>query len=379
MVPTMPKRAALSNPDMSDLGVSHRDAAGVAPLVFGGVDTHADTHTVAAVSHLGVMLGHASFPATPGGYRQLHCWLAAHGSVIRVGVEGTGSYGAGLAAALTEGEVELVEVNRPNRATRRTRGKSDPIDAEAAARAALNGVATAVPKAHTGVVEAIRVILVARRGAVQARTAAINTLHHMIITAPRQLRDQLQPLTRRHQITVCSGLRSTDITSPTRATKLALRRLARRINHLTAEISDATKDITALVRGHAPQLLAEVGVGALSAAQLLITAGDNPNRMTSPAGFAALCGTTPIPVSSGKTNRHRLNRGGDRQANCALHTIINSRLRYHPETQAYLAKRSAERKTERDIRRSLKRYLARRLFTLILNPNQAAENLPAAA
>jgi transposase len=294
-------------------------------------------------------------------------------------VEGTGSYGAGLAAALTDRGVELVEVNRPNRALRRARGKSDPIDAEAAARAALNGLATAVPKAHTGVVEAIRVLLVARRGAVQARTAAINTLHHMIITAPMQLRDQLHPLTRRQQIAICTGLRSTDITNPTRATKLALRRLARRINHLTTEINDATHDITTLVHGHAPQLLAAAGVGPLSAAQLLITAGDNPDRMTSPASFAALCGTNPIPISSGKTNRHRLNRGGDRQANSALHTIINSRLRYHPETQAYAAKRTADRKTERDIRRSLKRYLARRLFTLILNPNQAAENIPAAA
>jgi len=128
------------------------------------------------------------------------------------------------------------------------------------------------------------------------------------------------------------------------------------------------------VQTHGPQLLAEVGVGPLSAAQLLITAGDNPDRMTSPAGFAALCGTTPIPASSGKTNRHRLNRGGDRQANCALHTIMLSRLRYHPETQAYAAKRLAQGKTEPDIRRSLKRYIARRLFTLILSPSQTADN-----
>ena len=369
MVPTMPKRIALSNPD----------PAGDPLLVFGGVDTDADTHTVAAISHLGAMLGHESFPATPKGYRQLYCWLAGHGTLMRVGVEGTGSYGAGLAAALTSRGLELVEVNRPSRATRRARGKSDPIDAEAAARAALAGVATAVPKAHTGVVEEIRVIFVARRGAVQARTAAINTLHQMIITAPVQLRDQLQPLTRTQQITACAALRSSDITSPTRATKLALRRLARRIKHLTTEITDATDDITTLVQSHAPQLLTEVGVGPLSAAQLLITAGDNPDRMTSPATFAALCGTTPIPASSGKTNRHRLNRGGDRQANCALHTIVLSRLRHHPETQAHAAKRGAERKTELDIRRSLKRYLARRLFTLILNSSQAAHSTLVAA
>ena len=230
--------------------------------------------------------------------------------MVRVGVEGTGSYGAGLAAALTGRGIELVEVNRPNRATRRARGKSDPIDAEAAARAALAGVATAAPKSHSGLVEGIRVIFVARRGAVQARTAAINTLHQMIITAPMRLRDQLQPLTRRHQITTCARFHAKDLTDPARATRLALRRLARRIDHLTTEIDDAEHDLTELVAELAPQLLAEPGVGPLSAAQLLITAGDNPDRMTSPAGFAALCGTTPIPVSSGKTNRHRLNRGG---------------------------------------------------------------------
>lgn len=366
---TMPKRIALSNPER----------AGDPLLVFGGVDTHADTHTVAAISHLGVLLGYASFPATVQGYRQLHRWLAGHGRLIRVGVEGTGSYGAGLAAALTGRGVELVEVNRPNRATRRARGKSDPIDAEAAARAALAGVATAVPKSHTGVVEAIRVIFVARRGAVQARTAAINTLHQMIITAPLQLRHQLQPLTRRQQIEQCARFHTKDLTDPSRATRLALRRLARRISHLNTEIDGADRDLTELVAELAPQLLAEVGVGPLTAAQLLITAGDNTDRLTSPSGFAALCGTTPIPVSSGKTNRHRLNRGGDRQANCALHTIVLSRLRYHPETQAYAAKRSAQGKPDLDIRRSLKRYLARRLFALILNPNQAADNTPLAA
>jgi transposase len=369
VVITMPKRIASSNPD----------SAGDPPLVFGGVDTHADTHTVAAISHLGAMLGHASFPATPDGYRRLHRWLAGHGPVVRVGVEGTGSYGAGLAAALTARGVELVEVNRPNRATRRARGKSDPIDAEAAARAALAGVATAVPKTHTGAVEAIRVIFVARRGAVQARTAAINTLHQMIITAPMRLREQLQPLTRRAQIATCARFHAKDLTDPARATRLALRRLARRIGHLTSEINEAEHDLTELVAELAPQLLAEPGVGPISTAQLLITAGDNPDRMTSPASFAALCGTTPIPVSSGKTNRHRLNRGGDRQANCALHTIVLNRLRYHPETKAYAAKRSAQGKTDPDIRRSLKRYLARRLFALILNPSQAADNAPLAA
>ena len=373
MVITMPKQIGSSKPGQV------LDAVPGQLLVFGGVDTHADTHTVAAVDERGGLLGDARFPATAAGLDQLHQWLIGHGQLVQVGVEGTGSYGAGLAAYLTARGVNLVEVNRPNRATRRARGKSDPIDAEAAARAALAGVATAVPKAHTGVVEAIRVIFVARRGAVQARTAAINTLHQMIITAPLKLREQLQPLTRRQKIAACARFHAKDLTDPGRATRLALRRLARRIGHLTTEIDDAERDLTALVVDLTPQLLAEPGVGPLSAAQLLITAGDNPDRMTSPAGFAALCGTTPIPVSSGKTNRHRLNRGGDRQANSALHTIVLSRLRYHHQTQAYAAKRRAEGKTQLDIRRSLKRYLARHLFALILNPSEAADHTLLAA
>jgi transposase len=364
---TMPKQIGSSKPGQV------LDAVPGQLLVFGGVDTHADTHTVAAVDERGGLLGDARFPATAAGLDQLHQWLIGHGQLVQVGVEGTGSYGAGLAAYLTARGVNLVEVNRPNRATRRARGKSDPIDAEAAARAALAGVATAVPKAHTGVVEAIRVIFVARRGAVQARTAAINTLHQM------KLREQLQPLTRRQKIAACARFHAKDLTDPGRATRLALRRLARRIGHLTTEIDDAERDLTALVVDLTPQLLAEPGVGPLSAAQLLITAGDNPDRMTSPAGFAALCGTTPIPVSSGKTNRHRLNRGGDRQANSALHTIVLSRLRYHHQTQAYAAKRRAEGKTQLDIRRSLKRYLARHLFALILNPSEAADHTLLAA
>ena len=309
MVTTMPKRSASSNPD----------AARHELLVFGGVDTHADTHTVAAISHLGVMLGHASFPATPQGYRQLDRWLAGHGPVLRVGVEGTGSYGAGLAAALTGRGIELVEVNRPNRATRRARGKSDPIDAEAAARAALAGVATAAPKSHSGLVEAIRVIFVARRGAVQARTAAINTLHQMIITAPMRLRDQLQPLTRRHQITTCARFHAKDLTDPARATRLALRRLRSPMRHHPD-----------------PGLLRQ---------------------------------NQPAPAQP--------RRNGRPTARCT--PSCSAGLRYHPETQAYATNRSAENKTDLDIRRSLKRYLARRLFALILNPNQAANNTLLAA
>lgn len=337
----------------------------VEALVFGGVDTHAATHTVAAVNQQGALLGHARFPATPAGYADLVGWLARLGRIARVAVEGTGSYGAGLADHCRRVEVAVFEVSRPSRRTRRGTGKSDPVDAENAARAALAGADLSVPKTRDGYVESLRVILQTRDGAVQARTAALNTLHQLILTAPAGLRSHLDPLSR----TVCAALRpGPDLDDPTQAVKTALRRLARRITHLEVEIDDANTDLDTLVRRHQPALLAEVGVGPVTAAQLLITAGDNPDRMHSPAAFVALCGTNPIPASSGQTIRYRLNRGGDRQANRALHTIALTRLRSHPETQLYAAKLKARGKTSRDIRRCLKRYLARRLYHLITQP-----------
>jgi transposase len=338
-------------------------------VVFGGVDTHAATHTVAAVSQHGVSLGHATFVAAPAGYRGLVAWLGRLGPIARVAVEGTGSYGAGLAEYCRQAGVEVFEVSRPSRRTRRGLGKSDPVDAENAARAALAGADLSVPKSRDGYVESLRVILQTRHGAVQARTAALNSLHQLILTAPAALRAQLDQLSRTAQVAACARLRpGVDLNDPAQATKTALRRLARRITTLDTEIEEATADLDTLTRHHQPDLLAEVGVGPIAAAQLLITAGDNPDRMRSPAAFVALCGANPIPASSGQTTRHRLNRSGDRQANCALHTIALTRLRCHPETQAYAAKLTARGKTSRDIRRCLKRYLARRLYHLISQP-----------
>jgi transposase len=342
-------------------------------VVFGGVDTHAATHTVAAVSQHGVSLGHATFPADPAGYHNLVGWLDRLGEIARVAVEGTGSYGAGLAECCRRAGVEVFEVSRPSRRTRRGTGKSDPVDAENAARAALAGADLSVPKSRNGYVESLRVIQQTRRGAVQARTAALNTLNQLILTAPADLRAQLDRLSRAAQVEACARLRpGPDLDDPLQATKAALRRLARRITDLEVEIDQADADLDTLTRRHRPDLVAEVGVGPVTAAQLLISAGDNPDRMASPAAFVALCGANPIPASSGQTVRHRLNRGGDRQANSALHTIAVTRLRCHPETQAYADRLKAHGKTGREIRRCLKRYLARHLYHLIAQPARPA-------
>jgi transposase len=286
--------------------------------ITGGVDTHADTHTAAALDPVGRLLGHHTFPASVTGYQRLLDWLGGFGEVGIVGVEGTGSYGAGLARHLTAQGIEIVEVDRPNRRTRRGEGKSDPIDAIAAARAVLAGTATGTPKTRTGVVEAIRVLRVARSGAIKAHTAAINALHQMTITAPDPLRDQLIGLSSVRLVTTCSRLRpGENLADPDQAVKVALRRLARRCQQLHDEIRQADHDLRSLISTTAPQLIARTGVGPEVAGQLLVTAGDNPDRLRSEASFAVR--HQPLPTSSGRTDRHRLNRGGDRAANSALH------------------------------------------------------------
>ena len=333
--------------------------------VTGGVDTHLDTHTVAALDQVGGLLGCATFPATSAGYAALLAWLRSHGPLGRVGVEGTGSYGAGLARFLSGAEITVIEVSRPNRADRRARGKSDPLDAESAARAVLAGTATAQPKTRAGIVEAIRALHTTRRGAVKARTAAINQFAGLLVSAPEPLRAQLQPLPAAQRLATAAAFRPGDLTDPTQATKRALQRLARRISNLDTEIADADADLADLTARAAPQLRAELGVGPDTAAQLLVTAGDNPDRLATAASFAAICGTSPVPASSGKTTRHRLNRGGDRQANRALHMILLTRLRQDPETRAYLQRSIDRGKTKRDAMRALKRYLTRRLHRVL--------------
>jgi transposase len=337
--------------------------------VVAGVDTHADTHTVAALDQIGGRLGTATFPTTTAGCQQLLGWLRGFGPVGRVGVEGTGSYGAGLTRYLLSQDVTVLEVNRPNRQVRRVKGKSDPIDADNAARAVLAGVATALPKTRDGVVEAVRVLFTTRSSAVTARTAAINQLRSLLLTGPDPLRAQLAGLTAPKLVAACAGLRpGPELTDPVQATKKALHTLARRILTLDAEITQVTALLDPLVADRAPQLVADFGVGTLTAAQLLITAGDNPHRLATPEAFVALCGASPIPVSTGRTDRHRLNRGGDRQANRALYTIALSRMRHQEQTRTFIAARIAAGKTKKDAIRILKRYLARHIYHLLLQP-----------
>ena len=312
--------------------------------VFGGVDTHRDVHVAAVVDTAGRVLDSASFRADVAGYEQLGDWLGSHGSVARVGIEGTGSYGAGLTRHLTSIGVEVVEVNRPNRRLRRRFGKTDITDAQAAARAALNGQATGLPKSGNGPVEAIRMLSVARRSAIKARTQAVNQLHALVVTAPDQVKHHLRGLSPKARVKICAAFRPGTADTTTRYAKVALRVLARRHRALTAEIKELDTQIHRLCAQANPALLAARGVGADTAATLLTAAGDNPQRMTSEASFAALCGASPVQASSGQTVRHRLNRG-DRQANQALWRIATTRMRYDQTTIEYIQKRQTESKT----------------------------------
>jgi transposase len=341
--------------------------------VTGGVDTHGETHHAAVVDQIGRELGDAEFPATPTGYRSLLAWMGTFGALTRVGVEGTGAYGAGLARYLRRSGVALVEVDRPDRRTRRSKGKSDPVDSYAAAKAALSGAAFGTPKTRDGLVEAIRAIRVTRRGAIKARTQAMNQLRALLITAPEALREQLRHLRAADLVETCARLRpaATGTELPTceepvlAAAKTALRRLACRHQQLHAEILEHDADLAPLLAAAAPKLLAIRGVGPEVAGQLLTTAGDNPKRLTCEAAFAHLCGVAPIPASSGRTNRHRLNRGGDRAANSALYIVVISRLRHDPDTRAYAERRTKEGLSRKEIIRCLKRYVAREIFQVL--------------
>ena len=339
--------------------------------VFGGVDTHKDVHVAAAVDAAGRLLGTAEFAADSRGYDQLAGWLQSWGAVGRVGVEGTGSYGAGLTRHLAAAGVEVVEVNRPNRQTRRRRGKTDTVDAETAARAALNGDAAGVPKSADGCVEAIRTLSLARRSAVKARTVAANQINAVAVTAPEHLRDRLRGLKTPEMVKVCARWRIGAAGDPAAgAAKRALRALASRHRALTAEIEGLDAELLALCERANPALLGTCGVGAEVASALLVAAGDNPQRMRSEASFAALCGASPIEASSGPRVRHRLNRGGNRQANNALWRIATVRLRVHERSIDYAARRRAEGKTRREIIRCLKRHIAREIYRLLTDPPQ---------
>jgi transposase len=337
--------------------------------VIGGVDTHKDVHVAAVVDDRGKLLDAEEFPTTAAGYTKLLTWMQSFGTLDKVGVEGTGAYGAGLARHLAAEGIAVVEVNRPNRQMRRRRGKSDSVDAEAAARAALNDEATVVPKSKDSLVESIRVLRVAYTSARNSRTRTTLQIRDLVLTGPTQLRAVLGPLTSEARAHACARLRPEAVTDPAEATKYALRSLARRHQSLTTEMADLAASLDELTALANPALRAASGVGPDVAAILLVAAGDNPERLSTEAGFAALCGASPVEASSGKVNRHRLNRSGNRQANHALWRIAMTRLVTDPATKAYMVRRTTEGKTRREVIRCLKRYIAREMFQLLTNPS----------
>ena len=328
------------------------------------LDTHADVHVAAALDGNGRLLGIESFPTDTAGYRSLLDWLSGFGPVIRVGVEGTGSYGVGLARHLHNEGVVVVEVDRPNRQKRRRLGKSDPIDAEAAARAALSGEASVTPKWRDGAVEQIRVLMIARRSARMQRNQALNQLRQIVITGPDEVRVRFKDRYKTGLVSEVAAMRPRKGSDPvTYTTHVVIRGLARRIRDLDDEMRTIDDALTELIGATAPSLLACHGVGVVTAATLLVTAGDNPDRLHTERSWAHLCGVAPVPAGSGKTTgRVRLSHGGNRHANAALYQIVLTRMSSDPATRNYVRRRRAEGLSTREIMRCLKRYVARQTF-----------------
>lgn len=341
----------------------------IQPEVIAGIDTHADTHHVAVIDTDGRSLGDAGFPATLIGYQAIAAYIAAFGLIRQVGIEGTHSYGAGVTVHLQSAGIRVVEVIRPNRQVRRMRGKSDPIDAYEAAKAVLAGPDHPEPKQLDGVVEALRYVHAARRSAIKARAATRVQIKSLLVTAPEQIRARYRAHTDKRLIPALARTRPVlEENLLSRTVLSSLKSLARRYQHLSAEAAALDTELEQLVAQANPALQQVKGIGTVTAAQLLITAGENADRLKSEASFAALCGTNPIPASSGKTTRHRLNRGGDRQANRALYTIVLTRMCHDPRTRSYVERRTAEGLSKREIIRCLKRYVAREIYKLLCRP-----------
>jgi len=341
------------------------ESSDLGSTVIGGVDTHKQTHAVVALDGTGRLRGSQTFPASGAGYAAIVAWLRAFGPVRCVGVEGTGSYGSGLASHLRKEGVEIVEVNRPNRQARRRHGKSDPADAEAAARAALAGDAVGVPKAQNGPVEIIRLFRLQRRSAIRARTQAANQLHAVVCTAPESLRSSLRGLSLAALLAQVAKMRASQSQDLESATRAVLRALGARWQQLDREVAALDQKLESLVSVAAPDLVALRGVGVEVASALLVAAGDNPERLEREASFAALCGVSPIDASSGKQQRHRLNRGGNRDANRALWVIALSRLQCDGPTKDYMARRVQQGLSKPEVIRCLKRYISREVFEVI--------------
>jgi transposase len=349
--------------------------------IVGGVDTHKDLHVAAVVDEFDRVLGSQCFATTRHGYKQMLAWMRAFGSLQRVGIEATGTYGAGLLRYMQKAGIEVLEVTTPDKHDRRKRGKNDDLDAQNAAHAAFAGKRTATPKSRNGMIESLRVLKACRKTAVAARRVALQMIQNTIVCAPDELRELLRKMTRMQLIRTLAAWRPdlTDYRNVTSAYRITLKSLGRRYLELHDEIADLDTMIVALVDELAPNLVARNSIGHESAAQLLLTAGDNVQRLRSEASFAALCGVSPVPASSGKTTRHRLSRGGDRAANSALHIIAIGRLRTEPRTQAYVAKRIAEGHSKLEAIRCVKRYIAREVFSLINRRPQETDPASTAA
>jgi transposase len=354
----------------AEVQITFGNAEGSASVdgVLLGVDTHLDLHVAVALDRLGRRLGELTVPTTTRGYERLLRWAEGFGPVGCAGIEGTSSYGAGLARHLKAAGVSVVEVERPKRRHLRRKGKSDPIDAEAAARAVLAGEALGEPKSADGKVEMIRTLRSARQSAVKARTQAANQLQALLVTAPEVLRHRLRKLPTKELVTTCARLRpGNDPDNIETATKFALRSVAHRHEALSEEITQLDAQLKRLVAQAAPGLISLPAIGTHHAATLLVVAGDNPQRLRSEASFASLCGVSPIEASSGKVVRHRLNRGGNRDANRALHMICVVRMGSDKRTRKYVARRIAEGKSKWEIMRCLKRYIAREVYRILLS------------
>lgn len=331
-----------------------------------GIDTHKDNHAAFAINSLGARLDDCLVPATTTGYEQLLDWARALGPVAAFGVEGTGSYGIGLTRFLRRQGMQVVEVSRPcRRDRRRLQGKNDVLDAQLAAQQVLSGEATVIPKASNGLVEMMRIIKVARDTAVKAQTQVLVTLKATLVTAEEALRELLEPLSTPQLIAACAQLEVGKLATPAAAMRHALSAMAKRWLQLHQEIETHSQHLSTLTQKAAPELVQTYGVGPDTAAEMLIAFGDNQNRVRSEAAFAKLCGVCPLPASSGKTQRHRLNRGGNRQANAALFRVVIVRMRWHQPTKAYVARRTSQGLSKREIIRCLKRYLAREIYRII--------------
>jgi transposase len=349
--------------------------------IVGGVDTHKDLHVAAVVDESDRVLASQCFATTRHGYKQMVAWMRGFGSLQRVGIEATGSYGAGLLRYMQKAGIEVLEVTTPDKHDRRKRGKNDDLDAQNAAHAAFAGKRTVTPKSRDGMIESLRVLKACRKTAVAARRVALQVIQNTIVCAPDELRESLRKLTRMQLIRTLAAWRPdlTDYRNVTSAYRITLKSLGRRYLELHDEIADLDTMIVAIVDELAPNLVARNSIGYESAAQLLLTAGDNVQRLRSEASFAALCGVSPVPASSGKTTRHRLSRGGDRAANSALHIIAIGRLRTDPRTQAYVAKRITEGHSKLEAVRCVKRYIAREVFALIKQRPQVGVSVPTTA